>query len=215
MKPQEAKNTAEQLMSCFSLNRQHADPFDMHICGADLDSQTMRCLHKFIPTLHEPAFPLEVHTKSIVDVFPAEKLVYLTPHCENDLDEFAPDDIYVIGGIVDKHHCFPVSLEKATTLGLRMVRLPLDRYFHWSGDKTLTLDAMLKIMLELKSTRDWAKALRHAPKRKIVGYRQANETENTIDTEHKNETEKTNETEKANSNETKNVNASERKKDAR
>lgn len=206
MKPPEAKNTAEQLTTCFSLNRQHAEPFDMHICGADLDSQTMRSLRKFIPTLSEPSFPLEVHTKSIVDVFPADRLVYLTPHCDNDLDEFAPDDIYVIGGIVDKHHCFPVSREKATTLGLRMARLPLDRYFHWSGDKTLTLDAMLKIMLELKDTRDWTKALRHVPRRKITGHRQPNETESTIEEGNVNETES--------ANETKNEALSERKKEA-
>lgn len=175
MKRPEAKNTAEQLTNCFSINRKHTDPFDLSICGADFNGHTMRCLQKFIPTLLEPTFPMDVHAKSIVDVFPIEKLVYLTPHCDNDLEEFSADDIYVVGGIVDKHHCFPVSLEKATALGIRMARLPLDRYFHWKGDKTLTLDQMLKIMLELKTTRNWRNALQHIPRRKIAKQRDENE----------------------------------------
>lgn len=37
-----------------------------------------------------------------MDLFPKEKLVYLTPHCFNDLEEFSYDDYYIIGGMVDK-----------------------------------------------------------------------------------------------------------------
>lgn len=168
MKRPEAKNTAKQITDCFSINRRHAEPFDLQICGADLDGHTMKCLQKHIPTLLTPAFPMEVHTGSPVDIFPLEKLVYLTPHCENDLEEFNHDDIYIIGGLVDKHHCFPVSLEKATALGLRMAKFPLEKYFHFKGDKTLTLDQVLKVMLDLKNTGSWQQAFKHLPRRKIV-----------------------------------------------
>lgn len=170
MKRQEAKNTAEQIKNCFSINRSHEEPFDLNICNADFNSITMKSLEKFIPTLKNPEFPMEVHTANITDVFPRQKLVYLTPHCDNDLEDFSCDDIYVIGGIVDKHHSFPVSLEKAITLELRMARLPLDQYFQWKGggDKCLTLDQVLKIMLDLKDSGDWKHSLRHVPKRKIA-----------------------------------------------
>lgn len=168
MKRPEAKNTAQQIVNCFSINRKHPEPFDMHICGADFSGLTMKYLQQFLPTLTEDNFPLDVHTESVAEVFPCEKLVYLTPHCENDLEEFNYDDIYIIGGLVDKHHCFPVSLEKATAAGLRMAKLPLERYFHFDGDKTLTLDQVLRIMLDLKSTGSWHEAFMHLPKRKIV-----------------------------------------------
>lgn len=171
MKWAEAKNTAKQLSDCFAINRKHAEPFDVHLCGADFTGHTMQCLQKYIPTLLEPLFPMEVHNANVSDVFPRDKLVYLTPHCDNELDEYDPDDIYIIGGLVDKHHCFPVSLEKATEHGLRMAKLPLDRFFHFKGDKTLTLDQVLKIMLDLKSTGSWTEAFKHLPKRKIVGRR--------------------------------------------
>jgi hypothetical protein len=35
-------------------------------------------------------------------MFPPEKLVYLSPDSRNDLKYFNPDDIYVIGGLVDR-----------------------------------------------------------------------------------------------------------------
>lgn len=63
-----------------------------------------------------------------------------------------------------------MSLAKAKRLGLRMARLPLDQYLQWgSGSgKSLTLNQMVNILLDLKQTGDWMHALRHVPRRKIV-----------------------------------------------
>ena len=35
-------------------------------------------------------------------MFPTEQMVYLSPDSHNDLHKFNPNDIYVIGGIIDK-----------------------------------------------------------------------------------------------------------------
>lgn len=51
--------------------------------------------------MDEPWFPLNIHEDSYLNHFPKEKLVYLTPHCRNDLEEFNHDDIYIIGAMVD------------------------------------------------------------------------------------------------------------------
>lgn len=170
MQRKEAKNTAEQIKTCIMANRSHADPFDLHICNANLDGATMKSLENYLPNLKSRTFAAEIHEEDVIDVFPKERLVYLTPHCDNELEEFSGNDIYIIGGIVDKHHSYPVSLEKATTMGLRMAKLPLDKYFKWKGggERSLTLDQVLKIMLDLKSSKDWNHALRHVPKRKMV-----------------------------------------------
>lgn len=63
----------------------------------------------------------------------------------------------------------PLSLAKAKRLGLRMARLPLDRYLQWGAGsgKSLTLNQMVNILLDLKKTGDWTTALRHVPRRKI------------------------------------------------
>lgn len=51
-----------------------------------------------------------------------------------------------------------------------MAKLPLDRYLQWgSGSgKSLTLNCMLSILLDIKTTGDWKYALRHVPRRKVV-----------------------------------------------
>lgn len=61
-------------------------------------------------------------------------------------------------------------MAKAKRLGLRMARLPLDQYLHWGAGsgKSLTLNQMINILLDLKKTGDWMHALKHVPRRKIV-----------------------------------------------
>lgn len=61
-------------------------------------------------------------------------------------------------------------MAKAKRMNLRMARLPLDHYLQWgSGSgKTLTLNQVLSILLDLKKSNDWSTALRHVPRRKIV-----------------------------------------------
>lgn len=63
-----------------------------------------------------------------------------------------------------------MSLAKAKRLGLRMARLPLDRYLQWGAGsgKSLTLNQMINILLDLKTTGDWTRSLRHVPRRKIL-----------------------------------------------
>ncbi|TMW39506.1 hypothetical protein DOY81_015414, partial [Sarcophaga bullata] len=74
----------------------------------------------------------------------------------------------------DLHYCNvnnePLSLAKAKRLGLRMARLPLDRYLQWGAGsgKSLTLNQMINILLDLKTTGDWMRSLRHVPRRKVI-----------------------------------------------
>lgn len=170
MTKRECINAAKQLMFCFAENRYHDQPFDLHFCNANLQGHTMSYLHKHIPTMLEPHFPMNIHSGSYLDHFPKEQLVYLTPHCRNDLEEYDPDHVYIIGAMVDTMHNEPLSLAKAKKLGLKMARLPLDRYLQWgSGSgKSLTLNQMTHIMLDLKSTGDWNKSLSHVPRRKLL-----------------------------------------------
>lgn len=66
------------------------------------DGQLRAFLKKQVPTLDDPDFPMSVHEKSYLDLFPKEKLVYLTPHCREEMQEYDHDAIYIIGAIVDK-----------------------------------------------------------------------------------------------------------------
>lgn len=168
MNDKEMRNTAKQLMLCFALNRSHEEPFNIHHCNANYGKTTMKQLEKHLVQIHQPEFPFNVTDRSYTELFPKERLVYLTPHCKNDLTEFNPDDVYIIGAMVDKSSQEAVSLGKAKKLGLRMARLPLDRYFQFKSGKSLTLDQMVAIMLELKTSNNFEKAFQHVPRRKIT-----------------------------------------------
>ncbi|XP_037024848.1 mitochondrial ribonuclease P protein 1 homolog [Bradysia coprophila] len=165
----EAKSAANQLAWSFTDNRSDTEPFDLHFCNVNFSSVTIQQLERNIPTMQNEKFPMHLHETSYVDLFPKEQLVYLTPHCDNDLTEYDPDMIYIIGAMVDKGGQGPLSLEKAKALDLKMARLPLDQYLNWEKgtSKYLTLDQMVRIMLDLKRTGKWEVALRHAPKRKV------------------------------------------------
>ncbi|CAL8069518.1 unnamed protein product [Orchesella dallaii] len=169
MNPREAKNCAKQLELVITENRVHPEPFNLYLCNADRNSKTMNYLRRVIPTLEDDNFVINVKEESYVDIFPHERLVYLTPHTRDDLDEYNEDDIYIIGAMVDKTDPRPFSLAKAKKLDLRMKRLPLDKHLMWGlGGKSLTVNQMAKIMLDVRYTRgDWKAALNHVPMRKL------------------------------------------------
>lgn len=168
MTVKEANNTAKQLSFCFSTNRKHRKPFNLHMCNISKNGPTMESLHRFIPTMYNKSFPLNLHEKSFTEIFPKKKLVYLTPHATATLQQFNPNDIYIIGSFVDKASSEPLSLAKAKEAGVRMARLPIEQFLDWgAGKKYLTLNQMCDIMLDLRYTRDWNQALLHVPRRKI------------------------------------------------
>lgn len=55
-----------------------------------------------------------------------------------------------------------------------MAKFPIEKYLDWgsSSFKTLTLDQSLKIMLDLRHTGDWKKALKHVPIRKLRSFKE-------------------------------------------
>ncbi|XP_046962857.1 mitochondrial ribonuclease P protein 1 homolog [Vanessa cardui] len=166
----EITNAAKQMTFVFGDNRIHKDPFNLHICNVNMKGEFMKQLKKNIPSIIEPWFPLNIHTTSYLDVFPKEKLVYLTPHCREELTTFDPDSIYIIGCMVDKINNEPLSLAKAKKDGLKMAKLPLDRYLEWApgSKKNLNINHMVPILLDLRLTGDWEFALRHIPRRKLM-----------------------------------------------
>lgn len=175
MTPKEAGLCAKQLKILFADNRLNEDPFNIHFCNVNKEGEVFKKLHKLIPTMYDDAFPMNITEKSFLDLFPKRQLVYLTPHCREELKEYNYDDVYIVGAMVDKVNVDPLSLGKAKSLGLRMAKLPLDRYLDWGvGGKSLTIDQMILILLELKSSRDWRKALKYVPRRKLKNNFQQN-----------------------------------------
>lgn len=167
MNYRENSDISKQLAHCFGINRLHREPFELHFCGIDKQSVLWSKLHRQIPTLTKKPLPVKIHEADICDVFPKEKLVLLTPDSSTVLQEYNPDDHYVVSGIVDRGSKVPLTLAKAKELNIRTARLPVDLHRTSRVNNVLTLDQVLNVMLEVKRSRDWKKAFQYVPRRKF------------------------------------------------
>lgn len=170
MRSKDIRSCVKQLQYGYGYNVRDEDPFHLHLCNARHEEALLPQLQLAIPPLAQPKGLVTVTDKSYLDLFPKDKLVYLTPDCREDLEEYDHDAIYIIGCFVDMANSLPVSLAKAKQEGLKMARLPLERYLRWTsgGNKSLTIDQMMNVMLTVKNTGNWATALKHVPIRKLV-----------------------------------------------
>ncbi|KAL3853176.1 hypothetical protein ACJMK2_016741 [Sinanodonta woodiana] len=169
MIPKEIKNLMYQLNMCYANNKRAIIPFNMIACNINPDGLYCKLLKKLEGTNCNNSF-LERTEKHYLELFPSEKLVYLTPNSPNLLTKFSGEDVFIIGGLVDTHGQKPASFARAMGDNLRTAKLPLDKYLRWGiGKKNLTLDQVFNILLELHWSGDWHKALMHVPKRKVRG----------------------------------------------
>ncbi|NWJ06375.1 TM10C methyltransferase, partial [Crypturellus undulatus] len=170
MSPREVTNTVRQIVFSESCNRKSMDPFHIHFCNFQDNSQYHR---EFIKQYREAwdKLLITVTEQCYTEVFPKNKIIYLTADSPKVMKTFEHDKVYIIGSMVDKSIKTGVSLARAKRLGLETASLPLEKYLFWtSGAKNLTLDQMMHILLTLKDTGDWRKALEFVPKRKYCGF---------------------------------------------
>lgn len=170
MTPREKSELGKQVALCFGLNRTYLDPFYIHMCNFDREHETAKCIQRNVPVLHNGSYPVDTHRESYIDLFPKDKLVYLTPDAKENMSAYDHDAIYVIGNIVDRGSILPLSVAKAKKEGLIMQKFPLDIYLNWGlGSKCLTLNQVLGILLEMKRSDSWVKAFdKYIPKRKLT-----------------------------------------------
>ncbi|XP_011641938.1 mitochondrial ribonuclease P protein 1 homolog [Pogonomyrmex barbatus] len=173
MNQREIHNCAKQISIAFADNRIHVNPLCLYLCNFNYNGLLKQYLHQNIPTLLNDDFPVVITSQSYLDIFPKNQLVYLTPHCRTELTEYDPDMTYIIGAYIDKADSQPLSLAKAKKEGICMAKFPIDKYLKWgsSSSKNLTINQSLKIMLDLRHTRDWNEALKNVPNRKLKSTR--------------------------------------------
>lgn len=170
MTSRENKEAAKQLTYCFGLNRSHPTPFVLHFCNMNQQSWLWSRLLNCIPTLAAPVrrLPVQIHQECFTNLFPNDKIVVLTPDAPTVLREYNSDMHYVISAIVDRGDRKPLTLAKAKQYGIQTARLPLESYRTCRVNKTLTLDQVMQVMLEVKYSGDWHRAFQYVAKRKFV-----------------------------------------------
>uniref|UniRef100_A0A915ISG2 SAM-dependent MTase TRM10-type domain-containing protein n=1 Tax=Romanomermis culicivorax TaxID=13658 RepID=A0A915ISG2_ROMCU len=146
----------------FMRNACHRSPANLIYTSMDKKSYWYQ---NFVPHTYQPngidEYPVHKCTeKHFTDLYPVEKLVYLTPdssHLLNDIDE---DRVYVIGAVNDIRRRIPLlTLGEAKRWGITTARFPIDRYVKWGrGSKHFQISQAHGMLLDYFLTKNWKTA---------------------------------------------------------
>ncbi|TXT13563.1 hypothetical protein VHUM_00930 [Vanrija humicola] len=97
------------------------------------------------------------------------KLVYLSADADEELTRLAEDEVYVLGGIVDRNRHKMLCQNKADKLNIRTARLPIGTFIeNLPTRKVLTVNQVYSILVQYVALQDWAAAFEAViPQRKF------------------------------------------------
>lgn len=148
----EKRRTAFQIARGFACIRQIPEPFDVVFCNYN-DDQFGEYLDRFLGTDHDIDFKWQSMKakESYTELFPRNKLVYLSPHAPFSLQSFDPEEIYIVGGLELKDPMKCLSHNRAKENKIKCLKLPLDKYFPIKHRRTLTTQQTMCLLSNLKS----------------------------------------------------------------
>ncbi|KAF6728210.1 tRNA methyltransferase 10-like protein B [Oryzias melastigma] len=163
MSDKEISRLAGQLRRLYGSNKKATWPFHVFLTDLREDSRLYReCVRMNDGFLN---YTMDITEKGVLDLFPPESVIYLTPDAEEALETMDADKVYVLGGLVDESIQKKLSLSRASDLSLRTARLPIDEYmikkenaknFH---SKILAVNQVFDILLTFSESGSWTRAL--------------------------------------------------------
>ncbi|XP_072392600.1 uncharacterized protein [Diabrotica undecimpunctata] len=134
--------TIKQVLRIYTLNRRAKAPMQLHLSSFNGKSEKEFSRHHG----HEH-WDINFHTDEYINIFPKEKLVYLSSESENNIMELEQDKIYIIGGLVDHNAHKGICYNKAVEQGIAHGKLPIEEYFWMKQRKVLTINHVFEILL--------------------------------------------------------------------
>ncbi|XP_050461531.1 tRNA methyltransferase 10 homolog A isoform X3 [Cataglyphis hispanica] len=152
----------KQILRCYTLNRRATAPMQFSLTSFTGRSRADMERHNGYEH-----WDVNFHTESYLNIYPKDKIVYLTSESENVIDRLDHECVYVIGGLVDHNAHKGICYKLAKDAGVRHGRLPLDKFLRMKARKVLTIDHVFEILLRITEGNSWQEAfLRVLPERK-------------------------------------------------
>uniref|UniRef100_A0A915Q805 SAM-dependent MTase TRM10-type domain-containing protein n=1 Tax=Setaria digitata TaxID=48799 RepID=A0A915Q805_9BILA len=114
-----------------------------------------------------------ISNQNISEVVTEFHMIYLSPDSQlSALQDVRPDEVYVVGGLVDEAGVGSLSYCRAEKLGLDARRLPIQEFLYRRDTGTfnvmLTINQVVEILVRYTYSKNWIEALSVVPKR--IGY---------------------------------------------
>lgn len=165
-----------QVTTCYSMNRKSNSPLNLifYDIGEKVNNQLIKTTYdKWLGITTYKHDGLDFHNM-VKDNYPEfsenkQNIIYLTADSDNEITEIKQDELYIIGGIVDRNKYKGLTLNKAKELGINHARLPIGEYLHLKTSKVLATNHVFAILAYyINVKQDWKEAfLSIIPKRKI------------------------------------------------
>ena len=167
MTPNEIRSIVQQTNFAFGANGKAKIP--VHLVLTSIKGGIKEVFDQQV-RVYESWAGVTVSSESFEEVYKdkKEQLVYLTAESDVEIETLQPEDIYVIGGIVDRNRHKGLCFEKAQALGIRTARLPLGQHLMGSGRSVvMCTNHVFDMLLGYLETEDWEAAVhRVIPERK-------------------------------------------------
>ena len=132
----------------------HTQPIQTYLTS--FDPKVMTGLHFDCQASIHGLNPETWTGQSYLDLFPREKLVYLTSDSPN-LMEYSPDDVYIFGGSANSM-IRNQSLDRAEQSGIRHAKFPMKETIGLHVD--LPLYTSVLVLTDYRKSKDWFYAFR-------------------------------------------------------
>ncbi|XP_014358404.2 tRNA methyltransferase 10 homolog A isoform X1 [Papilio machaon] len=144
----------KQILRCYSINRRSETPLQFHITSLGEKAKSDMSRHNGFEN-----WDIEYHEQPYTEIFPKDKLVYLSSESDNVIEKFDEETYYIIGGLVDHNQhkglCHKIAVEQ----GIRHCQLPLNKYVNMKTRKVLTIDHVFEIVLRVCEGVPWQDAI--------------------------------------------------------
>ena len=176
----EIKSLTQQLTYCVNSNKKMEIPMNLiftglgpgaHAALGKMDYHNWQ-IQTFLKTEEARNSYLDITENCLPSGYKKEQLVYLTADSPNDIKQLDINDIYIIGGIVDRNRYKSLTIDKAEKEGIRHGRLPIVDHVKLESSCVLTVNHVFEIMAEQFNSNDWQHTLdKVIPDRKKDGWK--------------------------------------------
>ena len=167
MTPTEIKSIVQQTNFAFGANGRAETPVHLVLCSV---KGGIREAFERQLQVYESWAGVTVTSESYVEFHKEKKdrLVYLTADSDVEIGRLCPEDIYVIGGIVDRNRHKGICHTRATEEGIRTARLPIAKHLLGTGrSMVMCTNHVVDMLLQFLETDDWETAVQRVlPERK-------------------------------------------------